>query len=744
MYKKNTKGRRKRGTGARGGRGRGKFNYNQQSHFNKKPRSDGNAADDFLPLVGGGDLSNPNAISDLYFGNINSAPNSMKMAALGRRRYKSGQFPNSDEDMNTKNLPLRKRPMIFVKSKEIYDPSKDLIDLLITKNNAKNNYQGTLETKPNDAVESQATNQVVDKLEVVENGEDGRNTDKNKDEKYSSDENEELLEEYDNTSSSDGYVSGEDLYNYDIDHENENILPQENIFFVDGQGTNINIENIPETIVGDENEKIKNTEFQDTLKIGKVQLNLVENGEDVELIPFKKKININNEKKIDLDTKMNRLNINEFFDKDEKSKTQKDTEYNNTTPKSENENENDEPEFGFLDADFVANSSEIEITNIALGGDFQNNMYYTKSFKYFGNYNFHWVDTDVVEDILGELGLPEERYASYFGFIKDKLVKPEEEPQPTYSDVYISESGDEYDNSEYFVNRNFDYIPSDHEEEMYSKEITDDMREGLEDLISYSTAYEGDRNMEYESHSIATKGKGKNRKLFFDNNSDMDDEQRLILQSKFSLRLDRKATKRKTKIDYLNEEHINSTDLLLKYPYGMHVENIKDEFKSYLSRPNQEFLVFPPFDSHGNQTIVKFSKHFNTKAQTRRKGKSSSVTVHKSKKTNRKSPNYGLIDQLCRQRRVFMRSDTRDPSLAAQDIDDENPKKHKYHVREGEIIGENAPEISHDNIGRRLLEKLGWKHGEGLGIHGNKGIVVPLQVTVKKTKKGLGHATKEP
>jgi hypothetical protein len=55
----------------------------------------------------------------------------------------------------------------------------------------------------------------------------------------------------------------------------------------------------------------------------------------------------------------------------------------------------------------------------------------------------------------------------------------------------------------------------------------------------------------------------------------------------------------------------------------------------------------------------------------------------------------------------------------------------------GDIVGASAPEISAENKGRAMLERMGWK-GEGLGAIGNKGMVDPIQHVVKTTKAGLG------
>ena len=179
--------------------------------------------------------------------------------------------------------------------------------------------------------------------------------------------------------------------------------------------------------------------------------------------------------------------------------------------------------------------------------------------------------------------------------------------------------------------------------------------------------------------------------------------------------------------------------MLKKYPYGLHIQNIKDEFESFLSR-NNDRLTFPPLDPHGNKTVMKIAKHYNMKSSKIGKANHTSVVVEKIKKTKWSSPNYSLIDQLMRQRPVFMRIDIRRPREEQAAFERTKTIRGKFHVKEGEIVGQNAPEIGNENIGRRMLEKLGWKSGEGLGIQGNKGISEPIFAKIKKNRSGLRHS----
>jgi hypothetical protein len=59
-------------------------------------------------------------------------------------------------------------------------------------------------------------------------------------------------------------------------------------------------------------------------------------------------------------------------------------------------------------------------------------------------------------------------------------------------------------------------------------------------------------------------------------------------------------------------------------------------------------------------------------------------------------------------------------------------------VRDGDLVGQGAPELGSENRGRAMLEKMGWIKGMALGTEDNKGILQPVTHIVKMSKAGLG------
>ncbi|KAF9158598.1 hypothetical protein BGX21_003353 [Mortierella sp. AD011] len=59
-------------------------------------------------------------------------------------------------------------------------------------------------------------------------------------------------------------------------------------------------------------------------------------------------------------------------------------------------------------------------------------------------------------------------------------------------------------------------------------------------------------------------------------------------------------------------------------------------------------------------------------------------------------------------------------------------------ITNGAVVGATAAPISTENVGHRLLSKMGWTPGVGLGASGS-GITKPIEAVMKRTRSGVGH-----
>lgn len=631
-----------------------------------KPTKDSYNTDELL--LGENDLLSSDLILDYYFKH-DLRNNSMHMGV-----FRPGK-PRHNSSNKTSKIPPRYRPVKFIKAKTVYDPSANLLKLVIK----------SKESIGNDTLESEEKTTNISMTEVKKDITECT-LDSNINISDDSSENNDLkcdrLLSITMTESPPGNTINKKVYNsitsspHPFSNYVTNVLNQFN---------DLELETDNESSIN----LTCNYSYQDNISFSS---SLQEYTED---LCFK-------------DT-----NIDKDLDN---CREEKDGNHD-SIPNSEH-NSLLEPEFGFLEEDFVADTSQINVSNIRLGA--LTNSYFVSCYKYFGNYDFKWIDHDIMIDVLLDIGLPEHRFTAYLEHVKNSLIPKIEEPDPTYSDIYFSETETEFTESE---------------EVEFA--LDEDLLEGLDDLILYNIKYSKDRNQEFETKSLSTLSKNKGIHFLSDNSLDLENNTIQMLQDKLRKRQYSKTKGKKDKEEYIDMKNKDSTDLFKKYPYGFHVENIKNEFKLFLDS-DRLTLIFPPFNPHGNQTIRKFAQYYNmTTTIIGKKGKTH-VKVDKCKKTKTNAPNYNLINRIVKQRRVFMRIDS--PKLCRDnELLKKQSGKPKFHVTEGEIIGEDAPEISKDNIGRKILEKLGWTSGQGLGVHNNKGISEPVMAKAKINKSGLRY-----
>ncbi|SJM85623.1 related to protein SQS1 [Zygosaccharomyces bailii] len=672
--------------------------------FKRRGRPKGNWSDPNQSL-GNGDLNNPD-LDDVFYGDA-IAPEAVEDYYFGNgvrdKSMKMGGFrPGNREESPSSKLAFRKRPMNFVKAKDVYDPSHDLIESLRNQNShivKPDVLDGKGQGKQSNEYENE------DYLQVAQDYKSGES--EGNDESEGTDESDEFdgndagdedeNEEEDGVRDENGQARD---HQSDLDQSEETdthdleALGDEYLFMTDENGNEPREVNFVEV---DEDQEETVDAFGDDFTAATDAVYQSIRGND----GYRREYGVEQKstESPHLSSTLEALNITENLSESKKEEPQ-------SLP------------FGAAEEDSFVDLSEIGISNIRVG--FSDDSYYTKCFRLFGDHDFRWVDRDILVDfILEELNFPEHRLDAYLKFIKDSIITPDI-PEPSYSDIPLSES-DESGEEGYF--RREDSVSSD-------------MKEGLDDLIAYTEKYSVVRSQDYETSSFNTTGKGKKKKLLVEESLDLDAATLATLQDKFSCRVQNKAKNRRFKQDFIDEQNKFSDDLYKKYPIGLHVQNIKDECEAFLET-KKDRLTFPPLDPHGNNVILKICHNFNLKGYKEGSGKNSHVVAQKTKRTERYLPNYDMVSRLLKQRPVFFRMDVDRPGKNTTER--VNSSKAKFHTKEGEIVGQDAPKIGKDNIGRKMLEKLGWSNGEGLGAMGNKGISEPLMAKVKKSKSGLKH-----
>lgn len=74
----------------------------------------------------------------------------------------------------------------------------------------------------------------------------------------------------------------------------------------------------------------------------------------------------------------------------------------------------------------------------------------------------------------------------------------------------------------------------------------------------------------------------------------------------------------------------------------------------------------------------------------------------------------------------------------------ERPSRRAFrYLKDGDVVGSEATELSRANKGRLMMEKMGYKEGTTLGTSEDRGLIEPVRVEVRLGKRGLGLAKQE-
>jgi hypothetical protein len=184
--------------------------------------------------------------------------------------------------------------------------------------------------------------------------------------------------------------------------------------------------------------------------------------------------------------------------------------------------------------------------------------------------------------------------------------------------------------------------------------------------------------------------------------------------------------------------------LVSKYPTSMSIHDIVREIETFVNNTGKNSLPFPPMVKKHRAVISDLSKAYYLTTNSVGKGKDKQVVCSKTSKTVFAHRDVDLIDFITKSFSFKKFVVSTDPNQG----DKENAKAQKRALRavkgsssrqfqEGEEVGANADMIDAGNIGRQMLQKLGWSEGMTLG-HTNSGIAVPISMKIKNTKYGVG------
>lgn len=188
-------------------------------------------------------------------------------------------------------------------------------------------------------------------------------------------------------------------------------------------------------------------------------------------------------------------------------------------------------------------------------------------------------------------------------------------------------------------------------------------------------------------------------------------------------------------------KELGTISLKDRFPEKMSIFDAVNAMQTFLHNPDQNSLAFPPMNEKPRKVINDLARAYYLTPKTIGERKDRFVLCTKTYKSSYSDRDKDLITLLIN-RHASKKLPIAKPKVQANGGGKkatEIPKVQKavQTYREGDLVGHEASEIDHTNIGRRMLEKLGWKEGMTLG-HTNPGIVTPIFAKVKNKKYGLG------
>ncbi|KAI0404043.1 hypothetical protein F4802DRAFT_568653 [Xylaria palmicola] len=209
---------------------------------------------------------------------------------------------------------------------------------------------------------------------------------------------------------------------------------------------------------------------------------------------------------------------------------------------------------------------------------------------------------------------------------------------------------------------------------------------------------------------------------------------------------DKKKAREELRSQGLLGKNANPHDLRVKYQGGMSLDDLAEEFESFMISAREQ-LILPPFDKSARKIVHTIANAFNIKSKSAGAGTGRYPVLYRSKTTLPFSealfertfsrvrrtwfPRVDVDESVVQQTRILKRTEVRPGKSRAGG-------RSALVLREGDVVGQNASEIGVENKGRAMLEKMGWTKGMSLGTMETKGIIVPLTHVIKKSKAGLG------
>ena len=183
-------------------------------------------------------------------------------------------------------------------------------------------------------------------------------------------------------------------------------------------------------------------------------------------------------------------------------------------------------------------------------------------------------------------------------------------------------------------------------------------------------------------------------------------------------------------------------DLKDRYAFGMSSRQIHDELRIFLADDGQRSRPFPPMDKRDRKDLHDLASALNLTSKSVGSGKNRFPVLNKTSRTFEYDPE--VFDRIVgASRNGYLDREKRYGKRLAKGSKSSGKSPRVLGgaaaatIRNGEVVGAGAPEMSKENFGHKMMEKMGWSKGMALGAAG-EGRLLPVEQVMRAGRNGLG------
>jgi hypothetical protein len=187
-------------------------------------------------------------------------------------------------------------------------------------------------------------------------------------------------------------------------------------------------------------------------------------------------------------------------------------------------------------------------------------------------------------------------------------------------------------------------------------------------------------------------------------------------------------------------------DLKAKYSTGITIKQCLDELYAFLLEVDLEQRAFPPMDKADRKALHEICTRLHLNSKSQGAGKHRFPMITKTQRTPcpgdaefdafveiARSGTIATHGQVYKLKNALARK-----GRAARTVGGGRGGGGGSHApRNGEIVGASASKIGSDSFGHRMMQKMGWQEGKGLGQSG-EGLINPVEQRMRFGTAGLG------